>query len=335
MSVSEFSLIEKYFSQQRSSRDDVLSGIGDDGAITHVPENMRLITTVDSLVEGCHFTSDTSPYDVGFKAVAVNLSDIAAMGGEPCWATLALTLPQADTKWLSEFSKGLFTLLNKYRVQLIGGDTTRGPLTITIQINGLVPEGKALARHSARPGDLIYVTGSLGDAGLGLLVSEGKRHLGQQHADYVSEKFLRPVPRIEQGIVLRDIATAAIDVSDGLLSDLGHILDASQVGAKIIVDHLPLSDAVTHALTHAPTHALKTETVETNSWDLVLSSGEDYELCFTVPANKRSKLEEVMAQFTCPVTCIGEIQIERELQCVLSTGEKVQPARSGYDHFGS
>ena len=304
-----------------------MSGIGDDGAITHVPENMRLITTVDSLVEGCHFTSDTSPYDVGFKAVAVNLSDIAAMGGEPCWATLALTLPQADTKWLSEFSKGLFTLLNKYKVQLIGGDTTRGPLTITIQINGLVPEGKALPRDSARAGDLIYVTGSLGDAGLGLLVAEGKRHLDQRHADYVSEKFLRPVPRIEQGIALRDIATAAIDVSDGLLSDLGHILDASQVGAKIIVDHLPLSDA----LTHAP----KMETLETNSWDLALSSGEDYELCFTVPANKRSKLEDVMAQFTCPVTCIGEIQIERELQCVLSTGEKVQPARSGYDHFGS
>ena len=304
-----------------------MSGIGDDGAITHVPENMRLITTVDSLVEGCHFTSDTSPYDVGFKAVAVNLSDIAAMGGEPCWATLALTLPQADTKWLSEFSKGLFTLLNKYKVQLIGGDTTRGPLTITIQINGLVPEGKALPRDSARAGDLIYVTGSLGDAGLGLLVAEGKRHLDQRHADYVSEKFLRPVPRIEQGIALRDIATAVIDVSDGLLSDLGHILDASQVGAKIIVDHLPLSDA----LTHAP----KMETLETNSWDLALSSGEDYELCFTVPANKRSKLEDVMAQFTCPVTCIGEIQIERELQCVLSTGEKIQPARSGYDHFGS
>jgi len=327
MSVSEFSLIEKYFSQQQYSREDVLSGIGDDGAITHVPENMQLITTVDSLVEDCHFTSDTSPYDVGFKAVAVNLSDIAAMGGEPCWATLALTLPQADTNWLSEFSKGLFTLLNKYKVQLIGGDTTRGPLTITIQINGLVPEGKALSRHFARPGDLIYVTGSLGDAGLGLLVTEGKRHLDQQHADYVSEKFLHPVPRIEQGIALRDIATAVIDVSDGLLSDLGHILDASQVGAKIVVDHLPLSDAVTHAL--------EPETLETKNWDLALSSGEDYELCFTVPAARRSKLEEVMAQFTCPVTCIGEIQVERELQCVLSTGEKVQPGRFGYDHFGS
>jgi len=321
MSSPEFTLIKNYFTGKQKNREDVLLGIGDDGAITTAPANMLLVTTIDTLVEGTHFFPNTPAFDVGFKVAAVNLSDIAAMGAQPGWASIALTLPKVDESWLAQFSDGLFTLLNKYNVQLIGGDTTRGPLSVSIHLVGFVPDGKAIMRSTARPGDLIYVTGTLGDAGLGLLVAQGKQQLESRYIDEVSTRLNRPIPRIEHGIALRDIANAMIDISDGLLSDLNHMLENSHVSAKIIVDKIPLSSALVSVQN------------ELGHWDLPLSSGDDYELCFTVSPEKKIDLENATQALSCPITCIGEIQSGSGLQCMLSNGEKIEIIHTGFDHF--
>ncbi len=321
MSSSEFTLIEKYFTRKQNQRADVLLGIGDDAAITRAPSDQVLVTTIDTLLEGTHFFSNADAFDIGFKAAAVNLSDIAAMGAQPGWASIALTLPSVDDKWLARFSDGLFTVLNRYDVQLIGGDTTRGPLSVSIQMVGFVPEGKVLTRRAAKPGDLVYVTGTLGDAGLGLLVAQGKQLIDVQYKDEIAARLHRPVPRVEQGIALRDVANAMIDVSDGLLSDLKHILTASQVGARVIVDKLPLSKA------------LASVRQELGNWDLPLSAGDDYELCFTVSPQNEAILHDAVKHVSCPVSCIGEILPDKGLHCVLSSGEELIITHSGFDHF--
>lgn len=321
MSASEFTLIEKYFTRKQNHREDVLLGIGDDGAITRAPADQVLVTTVDTLVEGTHFFSHSDAFDIGFKAAAVNLSDIAAMGAQPSWASLALTLPSVNEKWLAQFSEGLFTLLNKYGVQLIGGDTTRGPLSVTIQMVGFVPESKMLTRSAAKPGDLVYVTGTLGDAGLALLVAQGKQLIDSQYKDEIAARLHRPIPRVEQGVALRDIANAMIDISDGLLSDLSHILTASQVGAQVDVEKIPLSNALASVRS------------KRGSWDLPLSAGDDYELCFTVSPQKEAALLNAVKQFSCPISCIGEILPDKGLHCMLSSGEEIIISRSGFNHF--
>lgn len=321
MSFSEFTLIEKYFTGKQNHRDDVLLGIGDDGAITRAPADQVLVTTVDTLLEGTHFFSHTDAFDIGFKAAAVNLSDIAAMGAQPGWASIALTLPSVNEKWLAQFSEGLFSTLNKYDVQLIGGDTTRGPLSVSLQMVGFVPEGKMLTRSAAKPGDLVYVTGTLGDAGLGLLVAQGKQLIDVRYKDEIAARLNRPIPRVEQGVALRDIANAMIDVSDGLLSDLNHILKASHVGARVIVDKLPLS------------RGLASVRRELGNWDLPLSAGDDYELCFTVSPQKEAVLHDAAKYFNCPISCIGEILPDKGLQCLLSSGEEIVITRSGFNHF--
>ena len=321
MSISEFSIINEFFTGKQSFRDDVVVGIGDDAAITTIPPDCQLVTTVDTLVDGIHFDDKTSAFDLGFKSVAVNLSDLAAMGAEPVWATLVMSLPAPDTKWLSEFSEGLFTVLNQYQVQLVGGDTSKGPLTITLQLHGLIPQGKALLRNAAKPGDKIYVTGTLGDAGLGLMVKQGKLKLSVAHEQAVLKKLNQPIPRVEQGIALRGIANAAIDISDGLLGDLQHILQASQVGAKLYVDQLPLSIA------------MKSLDQSDESYTLPLNAGEDYELCFTVPESTLSALTDVFRNDQCSLSLVGEITADPGIVCINADEEELDIDSHSYNHF--
>lgn len=326
MPLSEFNLIQRYFTPLTPAREDVIHGVGDDGAVLHVPIGMDLVASVDTLVSGVHFFPDVDPVALGYKALAVNLSDMAAMGAEPAWATLALTLPLIDEAWLAAFSKGFFELAEHYGVQLVGGDTCRGPLTISVQMHGFIPQGAALRRAGAMPGDLIYVTGALGDAGLALQALRDHQTLPAPHARYLQDRLERPSPRVFEGLALRGIASAAIDISDGLAADLGHILAASGTGATLEIERLPVSPAFVAAVQEAALDA-------DQYWQLPLSAGDDYELCFTVPAEKQAKTEQVFARFGCGATRIGTIESQPGLRCKLASGEMLTPASSGYQHF--
>lgn len=319
MPISEFELIARYFARQDIRRQDVVLGIGDDCALLRVPDGMELAITTDAMVCGVHFPENTHPEALGHKALAVNLSDLAAMGAEPAWVLLALTLPEADEAWLDAFTRGLRGMASRYNVQLVGGDTTRGPLNVTLQVLGFVPQGKALRRDAAQSGDFIYVTGTLGDAGLGLRVVQGRASAPAQDADYLVERLERPWPRVEAGLALRGVAHAAIDISDGLIADLGHILDASAVGAVVQVERLPLSPAF--------------RAVAGDAWDVALSSGDDYELCFTVPPDRTDAVEAAARDLGVPCTCIGVIDRQPGLRLVRDDGAAFVPAGRGYEHF--
>lgn len=314
MTLHEFDIIQTFFNTQSIKRPDVILGIGDDAAIVTIPDNNELVMTMDTLVAGVHFPIQTSAFDIGYKALAVNLSDLAAMGATPAWVTLALTLPEADSSWLKEFTAGFFTLANRYNVQLIGGDLTKGSLAITIQAHGLSPKGSAIKRHNAKPGDLIYVTNTLGDAGLALKL------LGDTSAPVsLFEKFYRPEPQIHLGEQLRGIASAAIDISDGLAADLGHILKKSETGAIVYVDNLPFSAELLNLIS-------RDEAI-----DLALTAGDDYELCFTVPENHLAQLEKIATQHA--ITCIGKITETRQLDFKFKNGNKYVLKNQGYQHF--
>ena len=241
MPVSEFALIQRFFTQQPVKNPSTRLGIGDDCALLAVPEGFELAITTDTMVENVHFFAGTDPELLGHKLLAVNLSDLAAMGAKPVSVTLALTLPKVDETWLTAFAKGFLNLAERYSVDLIGGDTTSGPLTLTVQAMGLVPKGQALRRSAARPGDFIYMTGCLGDAGLGLKIKQG---YNCADSDAALTRFNRPEPQIGAGLALIGIANACIDISDGLAGDLGHILEQSRVGACLDWEALPLSKAV-------------------------------------------------------------------------------------------
>jgi thiamine-monophosphate kinase len=318
MPLSEFEIIARYFNRSPVRRKDILVGIGDDGAILHVPPEMDLVVSIDTLVAGVHFSEDFSPEDIGYRALAVNLSDLAAMGAEPAWATLALTLPAADEAWLEGFSHGFFELARTYSVELVGGNIARGPLNITIEVHGFVPKGAALLRSGARPGDAIYVTGTLGDAALALTAMES---LNEEERRHCLARLRRPSPRVEQGIKLRGAATSAIDISDGLWADLGHICEASGVGATIDLARLPLSPA------------LRRIADEQDRWQLALTGGDDYELCFSVPSEREGQLKALGSDFGCPLTRIGYVEREGGLRCRLADGSLFHPVASGYRHF--
>ena len=320
MPQSEFDIIKTYFLNQKVKRDDVGLGIGDDAALTSVPDGMQLAVAIDTLVEGIHFPENTSAEDIAFKALAVNLSDLAAMGAEPAWFTLALTLPESNSQWLKSFASGLFSLANKYNMQLIGGDTTRGPLTISIQVAGYVPAGKALKRSGARVGDRVYVTGTLGDAALGLRCI-------QHHAKYGSEqqaieKLNRPQPRVNAGMAILDLASACIDISDGLVSDLGHILEASQAGASLNRAAIPLSKAIQQLCAD-----------DEANYSLALSGGDDYELCFCASPENEKTLQSVFNQLNIKLTCIGEIEQQTGLRLHHNGTSCALKAQTGYEHF--
>jgi thiamine-monophosphate kinase len=320
--MNEFELITHFFADHiQTQRDDVVMGIGDDCAILEVPPGQQLLISMDTLVSGVHFPVSTTPYDIGYKALAVNLSDLAAMGANPAWISLALTLPSADQHWLSAFSEGLFSLAKLFNVVLIGGDTTRGPLTITIQAHGFVPVGQAITRCKAQPGDLIYVTHTLGDAGLALKHLNQEIKIPSMFSEALLSRLNRPLPRIKEGLLLRNQATSMIDLSDGLISDLEHILKKSLVGAVIHLDKIPLSTALKQSVSRED--ALK----------FALTSGDDYELCFTVPEHKKIQLETLMSLEHCEISCIGHITNTQKL--VLQQGDHYIESESlrGYTHF--
>lgn len=297
-------------------------GIGDDCALLRPPAGMDLAVTVDTLVEGVHFPATTTPADLGHKALAVNLSDLAAMGAEPAWATLALTLPAADERWLTGFAAGFLGLAQDFGLQLVGGDTTRGPLAVTVQVHGFIPPGMALTRGGASEGDLIFVTGPLGTAGLALRELQEGAGLDADARSLALKCLHRPEPRVAAGVALRGLASAAIDVSDGLLADLGHILAASGVGARLELERLPVAGELYDTLARA------------GAWHLPLTAGDDYELCFTVPRHLERVVERVLKRTHCPQGCrIGEIEAESGLRLVGPEGPVDAPDRAGWEHF--
>ena len=320
MSESEFEIIRRYFMRQSLKREDVITGIGDDAAVLQVPVGQELVVSVDTLVAGVHFPENTPAAAIGHKSLAVNLSDLAAMGATPAWVTLALTMPGNNSTWIDEFSRAFCALADRYRVQLVGGDTTRGPLSVTVQAHGFVAAGTALRRKGAEPGDRIYVTGTLGDAGLALQLRESAPDGLQQKLDY-------PEPRIEAGHVLTGLASAAIDISDGLLADLGHLLESGDSGASLQVDALPRSDAFLSALRQSGSLQ------QPPYYELPLSAGDDYELCFTVSGKFCPRVEQLLSAMPCGCTQIGIIEESAGIRCYLEDGTSYRPAGQGYRHF--
>jgi len=321
MPISEFDIIERYFKFGSAQRPDVVLGVGDDAALLAVPPGWQLAVTTDTLVADVHFPRLAPADSIGHKALAVNLSDLAAMGANPAWATLALTLDRVSPEWLESYARGFMQLACSAGVALVGGDLTQGPLSMTVQAMGLVPPGEALRRDGARPGDLIYVSGHLGDAALGLRLYREPAQAENMNHDYLLSRLHRPTPRIALGSALRGIASAAIDVSDGLLADLWHICERSQVGASVWVDQLPRSQAFLNVA------GLK-ETL-----DLPLSGGDDYELCFTVPRHHQAVLAGIAELAGCQLTAIGEVSAHPGLHCRYDDGRAYQPANLGYQHF--
>lgn len=320
MSLSEFELIHRYFDRPLARDAGVSLGIGDDAAVLDPPAGAQLVVTTDTLVAGVHFSEDTAPADLGYKALAVNLSDCAAMGAEPRWWLLSLTLPEIGEAWLDAFSGGCHELAAKFGLSLVGGDLTRGRLNICIQVLAVVPRGRAVRRAGAVPGDLIFVTGCLGDAAAALRLHEPGWTADPREAEYLAGRLRRPVPRLALAAVLRESATAAIDVSDGLAADLGHVLAASGAGACIHAEALPLSDALRAAC--APGLAL----------ECALHGGDDYELCFTVAPGNAAALGDAARAAGCAVSQIGEIRAGGGL--VLRTGAVERPIETrGYRHF--
>lgn len=324
--MNEFNLIKTYFKDKQSVRKDVLIGIGDDAAITSVADKQMLATTTDTLVEGVHFLAETKPEAIASKAIAVNLSDLAAMGAEPCWISLSLSLPELNEQWLQEFSDQLAYLCDYYSVQLIGGDTVKGPLSITITAQGVVPEESVLKRDSAQAGDWLYVTGSLGDAAAGLDILQNNLNVvNSQDRQYLIDRHLRPTPRILAGTGLRRLASACIDVSDGLLQDLNHIMSASDVGAIVHLDKLPLSNALGNNVKRLE-----------RALDLACFGGDDYELLFTVSEELKTSMQSALESFGIDYTLIGQITGSKEkLDLRLNDQpfeiEKFQ--KNGYLHF--
>lgn len=320
--MGEFDLIKRYFSR-KSLQNDVILSVGDDCAITSIPTGYQLAITTDTLVEGTHFLPSISPADLAYKSVAVNLSDLAAMGATPTWMSLALTLPEIKEAWLAEFSQSLFAILDRYGVSLIGGDTTKGSLSITLTAQGFLPENKGLFRHQAKVDDWIFVSGFLGDSAAGLDLLLQNRKIENESNRYLIQRHLRPTPRVELGLAIRSFSCCALDISDGLLADLEHILERSQVGAEIYLENLPLS------------RHLCIQYEQTQAEKFALTGGEDYELCFTVSEEKREEMEQVLRSQGIKVTCIGKILPQTSGLNLLKNGEKVAlPEHCGFDHFG-
>lgn len=321
MAGNEFDLINRYFKSQPVVRRDVDLGIGDDAAVITVPENCQLVVTTDSLVAGSHFLHDADPVLVAHKALAANLSDLAAMGAMPAWCSLALTLPEVNESWLEAFCEGFYKLAEYYQVQLVGGDTTKGPLSLTITLQGFVPVGKALRRDGAKAGDWIYVTGNLGDSAAGLEVILRDNQPQNDVENTLLHRHYYAEPRVLAGQALRDIASSALDISDGLVADIKHILNASNVSAVLNADAIPVSDEL---VAHCGSREAAAK--------MALCSGEEYELCFTVPESHRGALDAAFLHANTQVTCIGQIRHGSGLT-VQWDGHPVDWTLAGWDHF--
>jgi thiamine-monophosphate kinase len=323
--LGEFDLIQRFFGRNsavQEARPGVVLGIGDDAALLRLPEGSDLVAAVDTIVAGRHFPLATGAHSIGHRALAVNLSDMAAMGATPAWATLSLTMPSAAADWLQAFSTGLLDLAREHDVALVGGDTTRGPLTVSVQILGSVPRDAALRRGGAKPGDLLVATGTLGDSGAGLaFVLEPPPGLNPSIVDALVKRFDYPIPRVQLGIAARQVASAAMDISDGLVGDLPKLAAASNVHAHVQIERLPLSDALRAAVSEAQAR------------DWALAAGDDYELLLAVSPAMYPKLEAAARRLNLTLTIIGELSNGSGVSWSLR-GAAYTPAASGYDHFG-
>ncbi|WP_371195767.1 thiamine-phosphate kinase [Glaciecola sp. SC05] len=324
--MNEFALIRDYFTRPKFVRKDVILGVGDDAAITQVPQGQYLATTTDTLLEGVHFLPEASPEAIAHKAIAVNLSDLAAMGAEPAWINLSLSVEQVDQSWLSKFSTKINDLTQYFSIQLIGGDTVKGKTAVTITAQGFVPPESMLTRSGANPGDWLFLTGTVGDAAAGLAFLKGQLEIADASAsDYLVNRHYFPTPRVLAGTTLRRLATSCIDISDGLLQDLEHIIEGSKVGAIVHLDKLPISQALGETipdLEQALTYAC--------------TGGDDYELLFTIPEEHRVSMETAMANYHLPVTCIGQItgaQGKIDLRLNDQAFSFVAIEGKGYQHF--
>lgn len=317
---SELLIIATYFANMTPERSDVILGIGDDCALLQCPTDYAVAVSIDTLVESVHFFKDTDPENLGHKSLAVGLSDLAAMGAKPAWFTLTLTLPTIDTSWLKPFSKGMATLAKRYAIQLVGGDITKGSLSISIQVHGFVKVEYALRRNGAQVGDLVYVSGTLGNAGMALQLKLHKLNctdLTLSDEQYLIRCLEKPTPRIELSEFLLNYATSAIDISDGLSSDLMHILRKSRVGAIVDLEKIPLS---------SPLQKIAMD----EAVNLALNSGDDYELCFTIPPRKVHEFESSVVE---ECTLIGTVKASPGLLWVSPDGQERLIARAGYEHF--
>jgi thiamine-monophosphate kinase len=321
--LGEFELIQRFFLRRpaRTPQSGVILGIGDDAAVLALPPGAELIAAVDTIVAGRHFPEGSDARSIGHRALAVNLSDIAAMGATPAWATLALTMPGVDAAWLERFAAGFLDLADANGVALVGGDTTRGPLTVSVQILGHVPRGTALRRSGARAGDLLAVTGTLGDAGAGLhFVTTPAAAEARPAALELIRRFEYPTPRVRFGLAARGIATAAMDLSDGLIGDLPKLAQASGLAAQVAVERLPLSEAMRAAVPAAQAR------------DWALAAGDDYELLLAVPAPRYAELEAEADQLNLTLTTIGELRAGDGVTWSLN-GREFLPGVRGWDHF--
>jgi thiamine-monophosphate kinase len=313
----EFELIER-IRGRAGERGDVVLGIGDDAALLAPPAGMLLAVATDTLNIDVHFPGETAAADIGWKALAVNLSDLAAMGAQPAWATLSLSLPHADVAWVDAFLDGFLELAAQHQLALVGGDTTRGPLSVCVTVHGFVAPDAALRRAGARPGDDVWVTGSLGDAAAALV----QWRAGGAADPPLRARLDRPMPRIDAGLALAaDIASAAIDVSDGLLADLGHVCDASSVGADIELAALPASDALSSRFDAGARRAVQA------------TGGDDYELCFTAPPAQRDAIAALAGRSATPMTRIGRIVAGDRVRALLPDGSEWAAPRAGHVHF--
>ncbi len=335
--MGEFDLIERYFKApardmaQRNSA--VAQGIGDDCALLQPAAGMQLAISSDMLVEGRHFFADVDPLTLGHKALAVNLSDLAACGAKPLAFTLALALPQADEAWLAPFSRGLLALAAEHNCALIGGDTTQGPLNICITVFGEVPKNQALLRNAAKVGDDIYVSGTLGDARLALEVMRGNLVLSNEAFIAAKARLETPTPRVALGMALRGIASSAIDVSDGLQGDLGHVLQQSAVGAVIDAAVVTQLLAINLIATQAIKTTINSQFTSQKQLQYALSGGDDYELAFTASVSKRQAVQAAALASNTPVTRIGQIEAEPGLRLIDAQGQTVPNIFASFDHF--
>jgi thiamine-monophosphate kinase len=322
--LGEFELIRRFFMRDeaaRGARPGVILGIGDDAAVLALPPDTELVAAVDTVVAGRHFPEGTDAHSIGHRALAVNLSDLAAMGATPAWATLALTMPSVDAAWLERFAAGILDLADSHGVTLVGGDTTRGPLTVSVQIMGHVPRGAALRRSGAHAGDLMAVTGTLGDGGAGLaFVTTPPAPENRAAALELIRRFDYPAPRVRFGLAARGIATAAMDLSDGLVADLPKLAQASGLAAHVAVERLPLSSAMRAAVPL------------TQARDFALGAGDDYELLLAVPPPRYTELEAAAGQLNLTLTRIGEFRDGGGVTWSLNGGDFV-PGVRGWDHF--
>jgi thiamine-monophosphate kinase len=319
---SEFQLIQQFFQREQAEQpaEGVLLGIGDDCALLQIPTGKQLAVSVDTLVADVHFPADADPELIAERALRTNLSDLAAMGADPLWFTLALTLPSATEEWLRSFSRGLFRCAREFGINLVGGDTTSGPLSITIQVMGAVDPQQALRRDGANLGDFVLVTHSLGDGAAALASIQNKINFTEADRAYLHERFYRPRPRLQESVLIRSLATAALDISDGLVADLQHICDASDLGAVIYIEDLPLSPALQSVA----------DLEQVRHW--ALAGGDDYELCFTVAPEQMPEIAMLIAQGKLQAAVVGEMIAGAKVICELK-GEPFVLAKTGYQHF--